>query len=189
MDGCDTLLIVGTNDPWTEFLPAPGQARAVQVDIDGRHMGMRYPIEVELVGDAGRPCASSCRCSPRQAAAVGDWRGRIEAWVVDWWNGSQQRALEPGVPLNPQRVLHELSAHLPADALVAVDVGSVTYWYGRYLRLAGRYRPTCPARWRRWARRCRTASRRGCPPRPAGRRAGRGRRDADERPRRADHGR
>ena len=139
MDECDTLLMIGTNDPWTEFLPAPGQARAVQIDIDGRHVGMRYPTEVNLVGDAGPTLRQLLpRLPERSAAAVGDWRGRIEAWVVDWWKELERRALEPGIPLNPQRVFHELAPRIPADALVAVDVGSVTYWYSRYLRLGGR---------------------------------------------------
>lgn len=138
MDGCDTLLMVGTNDPWTEFLPAPGQARAVQVDIDGRHVGMRYPTEVNLVGDAG---PTLDRLLDRLGSADGTaavWRQRVEGWVQAWHRELERRALEPGLPLNPQRVFHELAPRLPAEALVAVDVGSVTYWYSRYLRLHGR---------------------------------------------------
>src|SRR5918999_1514668 len=80
MDGCDTLLMVGTNDPWTEFYPAPGQARAVQVDIDGRHVGMRYPTEVNLVGDAAETLRGLLsRLPDRSAAPARDgWRAAVE---------------------------------------------------------------------------------------------------------------
>jgi pyruvate dehydrogenase (quinone) len=139
MDGCDTLLMVGTNDPWTEFLPAPGQARAVQIDIDGRHVGMRYPTEVNLVGDAGPTLARLTeRLGPGDGGANTTWRHQVERWVEDWHRELERRALEPGVPLNPQLVFHELAPRVSDDALVAVDVGSVTYWYSRYLRLHGR---------------------------------------------------
>jgi pyruvate dehydrogenase (quinone) len=139
MDGCDTLLMIGTNDPWTEFLPAPGQARAVQIDIDGRRVGLRYPTEVNLVGDAGPTLRRLlARLADNGAARTRGWRHRVEGWVADWWLELERRALAPGVPLNPQRVFHELAPRLPLDALVAVDVGSVTYWYSRYVRLGGR---------------------------------------------------
>jgi pyruvate dehydrogenase (quinone) len=139
MDECDTLLMIGTNDPWTEFLPAPGQARAVQIDIDARRVGLRYPTEVNLVGDAGSTLRRLlARLANDGAALGGGWRHRVEGWVADWWVELERRALAPGPPLNPQRVFHELAPRLPLDALVAVDVGSVTYWYSRYVRLGGR---------------------------------------------------
>jgi pyruvate dehydrogenase (quinone) len=140
MDGCDTLLMVGTNDPWTEFYPAPGQARAVQVDIDGRHVGMRYPTEVNLVGDAAETLRGLLSRLPDRSAPPDSsgWRVEVEGWVSAWWEELERRALTGAEPLNPQRVFHELAPRLPGDALIAVDVGSVTYWYSRYLRLGGR---------------------------------------------------
>ena len=139
MDGCDTLLMVGTNDPWTEFLPAPGQARAVQIDVDGSRLGLRYPTVVNLVGHAG---PTLDRLLERLGEPEGEpdrsWRHQVESWVEGWAQELERRALQPGVPLNPQRIFHELSTRVPDDALVAVDVGSVTYWYSRYLRLHGR---------------------------------------------------
>jgi pyruvate dehydrogenase (quinone) len=130
---CDTLLMVGTNDPWTEYYPAPGQARAVQVDVDGRHLGNRYPVEVALPGDA----AETLRALLPMLAGPSDgaWRASVEDAVRSWHALSAERARTPAEPVNPELVVAELSPRLPADAQVAVDVGSVTYWYARHLRL------------------------------------------------------
>jgi pyruvate dehydrogenase (quinone) len=133
MKHCDTLLLVGTNDPWTEFYPAPGQARAVQIDIDGRQLGVRYPVEVPLLGDAAETLrALLTEVKPRDN---GSWREQVEGWVRRWGEVSEKRAAAPAEPMNPQFVVRSLSARLPADAQVAVDVGSVVYWYARHLRL------------------------------------------------------
>jgi pyruvate dehydrogenase (quinone) len=130
---CDTLLIVGSNDPWTEFYPAPGQARAAQIDLDGRHLGNRYPIEVALPGDA----ADTLRAllPPLESPADGAWRAEVESAVRRWRELAAARARTPARPINPEAVVAALSPRLPADAQVAVDVGSVTYWYARQLRL------------------------------------------------------
>ncbi|BEL04152.1 thiamine pyrophosphate-requiring protein [Actinoplanes sichuanensis] len=133
MRECDTLLLVGTNDPWTEFYPAPGQARAVQIDIDGRQLGVRYPVEVALVGDAGE----TVRALLASIEARGDraWRERVEASVRRWHDVARSRAAAAAEPMNPQHVIRSLSGRLPGDGRVAVDVGSVVYWYARHLRL------------------------------------------------------
>jgi pyruvate dehydrogenase (quinone) len=140
MDGCDTLLMIGTNDPWTEFLPAPGQARAVQIDIDGSRVGMRYTTEVNVVGDAAATLRELLPRLPSRDGVAHPWRTEVERWVADWRHELERRALAPARPLNPQRVFRELDARLPAHALLGVDVGSVTYWYARHLRLRGRVR-------------------------------------------------
>ncbi|RBY81556.1 thiamine pyrophosphate-requiring protein [Blastococcus sp. TF02A-26] len=133
LGGCDTLLLVGTNDPWTEFYPAPGQARAVQIDVDGRHLGDRYPVEVGLPGDAAETLRALL---PLLADRGGSpWQAEVEGAVRSWHDLSAERARTPATPVNPEAVLAELSPRLPADAQVAVDVGSVTYWYARQLRL------------------------------------------------------
>jgi pyruvate dehydrogenase (quinone) len=133
MRECDTLLIVGSNDPWTEFYPAPGQARAVQIDVDGRRLGGRYPVEVPLLGDAGETVRALL---PLVAERIDrSFRERVEGEVRRWRDVARQRATADAEPLNPQYVLYALSDRLPADAQVAVDVGSVTYWYARHLRL------------------------------------------------------
>jgi len=133
MEHCDTLFIVGSNDPWTEFYPPPGRARGVQVDLAGRHLGNRYPVEVGLTGDA----ADTLDALLPLLDPPGDrsWRSDVEASVRQWHEVAQERAALPANPLNPERVVRSLSARLPADAQVSVDVGSVTYWYARHLRL------------------------------------------------------
>jgi pyruvate dehydrogenase (quinone) len=133
MSECDTLLIVGCNDPWTEFYPEPGQARAVQIDIEARVVGAKYPVEVALVGDAGETLAallSHLRRNPDRT-----WQDRVRDSVTRWRDVAEQRTAHPADPLNPELVVHELSHHLPDDVRVAVDVGSSTYWYARHLRL------------------------------------------------------
>jgi len=130
---CDTLLIIGSNDPWTEFYPQPGQARAVQIDLDGRYLGNRYPIEVGLVGDAARTLTSLLDLL--QERTDRSWRHEVERHVAEWHGIAERRGATPAEPVNPERVLRELDRQLPADARVAVDVGSVVYWYARQLRI------------------------------------------------------
>jgi pyruvate dehydrogenase (quinone) len=136
LGNCDTLLIVGSNDPWTEFYPAPGQARAVQIDIDGQQIGNRYPIELGLVGDAAMTIGALLPLiADRRPEPPAEWRSMVEASVTQWRGIAAQRAAVPAEPVNPERVIAELSPHVPADALIALDVGSVVYWYARQLAL------------------------------------------------------
>jgi pyruvate dehydrogenase (quinone) len=133
MGGCDTLLVVGSNDPWTEYYPAPGQAQAVQIDLDGRHLGNRYPVDVPLLGDAGETLRALLPLL--QERTDRSWRTEVEDAVRSWRELAAERAATPADPVNPERAIAELSGRLPSDAQVAVDVGSVTYWYARQLRL------------------------------------------------------
>ncbi|MFI7607724.1 thiamine pyrophosphate-dependent enzyme [Micromonospora sp. NPDC049366] len=133
MGGCDTLLLVGTNDPWVDYLPMPGQVRTVQIDIDGRRIGSRYPVDVPLVGDAAETLRALLdrvpdRPNPRWRATVENSVDRSRAEVTD-------RAASPAEPVNPQLVLQELSTRVPRTGAIAVDVGSVLYWYARHLEL------------------------------------------------------
>lgn len=133
MDTCDTLLIIGSNDPWTEYYPAPGQARAVQIDIDPKAIGNRYPVEVALHGDAAETLGALLILLHGQQDH--SYRAEVEEQVERWHRIALERALTPARPVNPERVVRELSDALPGDAQVAVDVGSCVYWYARQLRL------------------------------------------------------
>jgi pyruvate dehydrogenase (quinone) len=129
MMGCDTLLIIGSSFPYTQFLPDYGQARAVQIDIDGRMIGMRYPMEVNLVGDSR---ATLRRLIPKlQRKADRSWRSKIEAEIRDWWQVVQARAMSDADPINPQRVFWELSPKLPDGCILTADSGSAANWYAR----------------------------------------------------------
>ncbi|MDQ0675845.1 pyruvate dehydrogenase (quinone) [Pseudarthrobacter siccitolerans] len=133
LGNCDALLIVGSNDPWTEFYPPPGAARAVQIDIDERKIGNRYPVEVGLAGDAA--AALQALSSRLTARSRGQWRDDVEQEVVRWRALAEERAAVPASPVNPERVVRELNGRLPANAQISVDVGSCVYWYARQLVL------------------------------------------------------
>ena len=135
MRECDTLLIVGSNMPYTEYYPAPGQARAVQIDVDGARCGIRYDTEVNLTGDAGATLAALLpRLRERRDAS---WRAQVERWTGAWKDYSRQRAHARTSALNPELVVRELSDRLPDDALLAVDCGTATSWYARDVTLHG----------------------------------------------------
>ena len=135
MKGCDTLLTVGSSFPYTQFLPAFDQARAVQIDIDGKMIGMRYPYEVNLVGDA----AATLRALIPHLERKDDrsWREDIEAKVTRWWEVMEAEAMVEADPVNPMRLFHELSTRLPGNAIVAADSGSAANWYARQLKFHG----------------------------------------------------
>ncbi|MTB89029.1 thiamine pyrophosphate-requiring protein [Aeromicrobium senzhongii] len=133
MDQCDTLLMIGTNDPWTEFYPAPGQARAVQIDIDGRHLGNRYPVDVGLVGDTTETLTALLPLLKEKPDTT--WRTEVVEQVERWHRIAEERAHTDAAPLSPELVVRALTPRLPSDAQVSVDVGSVVYWYARHLTL------------------------------------------------------
>jgi pyruvate dehydrogenase (quinone) len=130
---CDTLLMVGTSFPYSEFLPKPGDARGVQIDLDGRMIGIRYPMEAHLVGDAAPTLRALLPKLERKEDR--SWRQQIESEVQDWWKIVEARALNPAEPLNPQRVFWELSPRLPDDCILTSDSGSAANWFARDLRI------------------------------------------------------
>ncbi|MBX3187114.1 MAG: thiamine pyrophosphate-requiring protein [Labilithrix sp.] len=133
MMDCDTLVVVGSSFPYSEFLPREGQARGVQIDIDARLVGMRYPMEVNLVGDAR---ATLRDLLPRVARKpVGAWRERIEEGVRDWWHLIDERAHVAATPINPQLLFWELSSRLPDGCILSSDSGSSANWWARDLKL------------------------------------------------------
>jgi pyruvate dehydrogenase (quinone) len=151
MQGCDTLLMIGTSFPYSEWLPEPGQARGVQIDLDARLIGNRYPTEVNLVGDAKDTLQALLPLlRPKEDRA---WREEVEAGVERWWKILDEQAHIPADPVNPQLVFHELSERLPDRALLTADSGSATDWWARHLRvregmqaaLSGTLATMCPA--------------------------------------------
>lgn len=133
MSGCDTLLMVGTSFPYAEWLPKEGQARCVEIDLDARMIGIRYPADVMLVGDATETLRALVPHLIRKQDRA--WRERVEADVAEWWRIVERQALQDGELMNPQRVAWELSQVLPDDAIVTADSGSSTNWFARQLKL------------------------------------------------------
>jgi pyruvate dehydrogenase (quinone) len=151
MDGCDTLLMVGTSFPYSEWLPEPGKARAVQIDVDAGRLGIRYPVDVAMVGDARETLRALIPLLTRKDDR--SWREEIEQGVASWWRLLDERAHVEAQPINPQLVFHELSRRLPDRAILLADSGSATNWWARHLRLrrgmdaalSGTLATMCPA--------------------------------------------
>src|ERR671939_1377385 len=133
MENCDTLFMVGSGFPYSEWLPEPGQARGVQIDIDGKMVGIRYPMEVNLIGDSKETLRALIPHLRRKEDR--SWREHIEEEVSRWWEILENRAMQDAQPLNPQRVFHELSPRLPDRCILTSDSGSATNWWARQLRL------------------------------------------------------
>jgi pyruvate dehydrogenase (quinone) len=138
MRGCDTLLTVGSSFPYTQFMPEFGRARGVQVDLDGALIGMRYPYEENLVGDAGATLRRLIPLLHRKADR--GWQEQVQENVVRWWEVMQRRERTSADPINPQQVFGELSPLLPDDAIVTCDSGSAANWYARHVKLRGSMR-------------------------------------------------
>jgi len=133
MNGCDTLLMIGTGFPWSEFLPKDGAARAVQIDIDPAMLSLRYPCEVNLHGSATETLRLLLPMLEKKRND--DWQRRIKGWLDDWWETLEARAMTKAHPVNPQRVVWEMSSRLPENAIVTSDSGSCANWYARDFRV------------------------------------------------------
>jgi len=132
MNECDTLLMVGSSFPYPEFLPEEGKARGVQIDIDGRMLSIRYPMEVNLTGDSRESLRALIPLLKRKNDR--SWREKIEKEIRDWWEVLEARAMNEANPINPQRVFWELSGRLPDRCIIAADSGTVASWYARDLK-------------------------------------------------------
>jgi pyruvate dehydrogenase (quinone) len=138
MMDCDTLLTVGSNFPYTQFLPQLDQARAIQIDRSGKWIGMRYPYELNLVGDAKMTLQALIPLLHRKDERK--WRETIESNVDDWWSTIERQATVGADPVNPLTIFHELSARMPDNAIIAADSGSSANWYARVLKFRGNVR-------------------------------------------------
>ncbi|SOD61363.1 thiamine pyrophosphate-requiring protein, partial [Candidatus Pantoea floridensis] len=140
MQNCDTLLMIGSGFPWTEFLPEEGQARAVQIDIDPAMLGLRYPCEVNLHGDATETLRALLPLLTHKEDR--SWQEDIAVQIQAWWKQMEERALAPANPVNPQRVVWEMSPQLPDNAIVTSDSGSCANWFARDYRVKQGQRAT-----------------------------------------------
>jgi pyruvate dehydrogenase (quinone) len=129
MTECDTLLMVGSGFPYAEFLPKEGQARGVQIDLKGDMLSLRYPMEVNLQGDAAETLRALLPLLEHKT--TGSWRDRIFRWNRSWQETLKDRAMQDATPVNPQRVAMEVSSRLPDNAIVTSDSGSCANWYAR----------------------------------------------------------
>jgi pyruvate dehydrogenase (quinone) len=129
MTGCDTLLMIGSGFPYSEFLPKEGQARGVQIDIEPGMLSIRYPMEVNLVGDSAETLRALLPLLKEKSDR--SWRKHIEENVADWWKTLEARAMHSADPVNPQRVVWELSPRVPDRAIITSDSGSCANWYAR----------------------------------------------------------
>jgi pyruvate dehydrogenase (quinone) len=135
MNSCDTLLTVGSSFPYTQFMPEFGQARGVQIDIDGAQIGMRYPYEVNIVGDAAATLRALIPLLERKVDR--SWQEKIRDDVTRWWEVMDAEAHVSAEPVNPMRIFNEFSRRMPSDVIVAADSGSAANWYARHLKFRG----------------------------------------------------
>jgi pyruvate dehydrogenase (quinone) len=133
MKECDTFFMVGSAFPYSEFLPKPGSARGVQIDIDGTMLSLRYPMEVCMVGDSAVTLRALLPLLEQKSES--SWRREIEKNVSKWWETLEERAMQSADPINPQRVFWELSKRLPENCLMTADSGSVANWYARDIKI------------------------------------------------------
>ncbi len=135
LEDCDTLLMVGTSFPYIEFLPKPGQARGVQIDLDPKRIGLRFPVEVGLIGDSRNTLRELIPLLKRQENRK--FLQAAQAGMKDWRDLMEKRGTRPDMPMKPQVVAWELGKRLRDDALVSCDSGTITTWWARQIPARG----------------------------------------------------
>lgn len=151
MNNCDTLLMIGSGFPYAEYLPEPGQARGIQIDLDGSMLSLRYPMEVNLMGDSVATLQELLPLVDYKEDRR--WSTEIADSVAAWWQVVEKRALQQADPINPQLVIQRLSSKLPDYSIITADSGTAAFWYARNLRirkgmlasLSGNLATMCPA--------------------------------------------
>ncbi len=133
MNDCDTLLMIGSGFPYSEFLPKEGQVKAVQIDIDGKMLSIRYPMTVNLHGDSKETLKALIPLLQKKEDRK--WREHIEKEIRRWWKVLEARAMDKANPINPQRVFWELSNRLPENAILTGDSGSTASWLARDIKI------------------------------------------------------
>jgi pyruvate dehydrogenase (quinone) len=150
MMDCDTLFMIGSSFPYSEFLPDEGKAKGVQIDIDNRMVSLRYPMDVSLVGDSKETLKALIPLIKYKENR--SWRNEIEEGVKEWWQVIEAKAMNDAKPINPQRVFWELSPRLPDNCIITSDSGSSANWFARNLKvregmkasLSGNLATMCP---------------------------------------------
>ncbi len=130
---CDTFLMIGSSFPYPEFLPEEGSARGIQIDIDGRMLSIRYPMELNLKGDSKATLQALIPLLEYKEDR--SWREKLEKGIKEWWELMDARAMISANPVNPQRVFWELSSRLPENVILSSDSGSAANWFARDLKL------------------------------------------------------
>lgn len=133
MSECDTLLMVGSGFPYSEYLPKEGQAHGVQIDIDGNMLGIRYPMDVHLQGDSKETLKALIPYLKRKEDRT--WREKLEKEIDRWWRVVEAKAQNSASPINPQYVFSELSKRLPDNCILSADSGSTAAWFARNIKI------------------------------------------------------
>jgi pyruvate dehydrogenase (quinone) len=133
MQECDSLLMIGTSFPYCEFLPKDGKVKAVQIDIDGRMLGLRYPTDVNLQGDSRKTLQALLPLLQKKSDR--SWREKIGKEIDRWWKLLEARAMKTAHPINPQRFFWELSPLLPEHCILTADSGSIASWFAMDLKI------------------------------------------------------
>jgi len=131
METCDTLLMAGTSFPYLEFLPKPGQAKGVQIELDPKRIGLRFPVEVGLVGDCRRVLRDLLPRLERKENR--SFLEKAQKGMQDWRKIMHDRATSENVPMKPQVIAHELGVRLRDDAIVSCDSGTIATWWARHI--------------------------------------------------------
>jgi pyruvate dehydrogenase (quinone)/pyruvate oxidase len=133
MEDCDTLLMVGTSFPYIEFMPKPGQARGVQIELDPKKIGLRFPVEVGLIGDSRTTLKELIPLLKRKEDR--SFLQAAQAGMKDWWTVMEKRGTRQDMPMKPQVVAWELGKRLRDDAIVSCDSGTIATWWARQIKV------------------------------------------------------
>jgi pyruvate dehydrogenase (quinone)/pyruvate oxidase len=133
MDECDTLLMIGTSFPYIEFLPKPGRAKAVQIDVDPMRIGLRYPVEIGLVGDSRITLRALIPLLRRNADRA--FLEKARQGMQEWWKLMEERGTRQDLPMHPEVPAHYLDKFLQDDAIIVADTGTVTTWAARHIKI------------------------------------------------------
>jgi pyruvate dehydrogenase (quinone)/pyruvate oxidase len=133
MEDCDTLLMVGTSFPYIEFLPKPDKARGVQIELDPKKIGLRFPVEVGLIGDSRATLKELIPLLKRKDDR--SFLQAAQAGMKDWWDVMEKRGTRQDMPMKPQVVAWELGKRLRDDAIVSCDSGTIATWWARQIKV------------------------------------------------------